>query len=194
MAKQRHSKSRQIQPTPVASGNGVAPKSMSRRQFLGNSAAGLGGALLATTPLGAYAQDLEPFIPAPNSLSNGRSGGINTGKPEKDFIEEMRDYVIAISRWAKSYRSDFAVIAMNGLELTEFLEKTLLTHAALPNRQETISAHLTPFSSKHLSMVSKTMANRPTPKRPNIFLAILNALNLKACNTLPSITPKTGLI
>lgn len=125
MAKQRHSKSRQIQPTPVASGNGVAPKSMSRRQFLGNSTAGLGGALLATTPLGAYAQDLEPFIPAPNSLSNGRSGGINTGKPEKDFIEEMRDYVVAISRWAKSYRSDFAVIAMNGLELTEFLEKTL---------------------------------------------------------------------
>lgn len=37
----------------------------------------------------------------------------------------MRDYVIAISRWAKSYRSDFSIIAMNGLELTEFLEKTL---------------------------------------------------------------------
>lgn len=103
------------------------PHTMSRRHFLRTGLAGIGGALMASTPLAAYGQGLEPFIPAPNSLSNGPSSGINTGKPEMDFIEEMRSYVIEISRWAKSYRSDFSMIAMNGLELTEFLEKTLFT-------------------------------------------------------------------
>ncbi|CAM3541630.1 endo alpha-1,4 polygalactosaminidase [Thalassospira profundimaris] len=126
MAKQPYSTSgRTRQTAQNASGGKAAPKSISRRHFLGTGAAGLGGALLASTPIVAVAQQLEPFIPAPNSLTEGLPGLTDTGKPEKDFVEEMRDYVIAISRWAKSYRSDFSIIAMNGLELTEFLEKTL---------------------------------------------------------------------
>lgn len=126
MAKQPYSTSgRTRQPAQNASGRQAESKSISRRHFLGAGATGLGGALLASTSLGAVAQQLEPFTPAPNGLTEGLPGLTDTGKPVKDFVEEMRDYVIAISRWAKSYRSDFSIIAMNGLELTEFLEKTL---------------------------------------------------------------------
>ncbi|MDG4721270.1 MULTISPECIES: endo alpha-1,4 polygalactosaminidase [Thalassospira] len=98
---------------------------LSRRRFLAGSALGLGSAILASRPFSLHAQQLEPFIPAPNSLSNGRNLDSDNGKPRVQFTEEMRSYVIAISRWAKSYRNDFSVIAMNGLELTEFLETTL---------------------------------------------------------------------
>ncbi|WP_417829473.1 hypothetical protein [Thalassospira sp.] len=127
MANKPYSTSGKLRPTPFASNGQAMPHTMSRRHFLRTGLAGIGGALMASTPLAAYGQGLEPFIPAPNSLSNGPSSGINTGKPEMDFIDEMRSYVIEISRWAKSYRSDFSMIAMNGLELTEFLEKTLFT-------------------------------------------------------------------
>ena len=98
---------------------------MSRRRFLAKSMLGLGSALMASSPLALHAQQLEPFTIAPNSLSSGRGSGIDTGKPKVEFTDEMRDYVIAISRWAKSYRSDFSIVAMNGLELTEYLETTL---------------------------------------------------------------------
>ncbi|RCK23632.1 hypothetical protein TH8_14635 [Thalassospira profundimaris] len=101
------------------------PSTMSRRRFLAKSMLGLGSALIASSPLALHAQQLEPFTIAPNSLSSGRGSGIDTGKPKVEFTDEMRDYVIAISRWAKSYRSDFSIIAMNGLELTEYLETTL---------------------------------------------------------------------
>lgn len=106
--------------------DGPHPSStMSRRRFLARSMLGLGSALIASSPLALYAQQLEPFTIAPNSLSSGRGSGIDTGKPKVEFTDEMRDYVIAISRWAKSYRSDFSIVAMNGLELTEYLETTL---------------------------------------------------------------------
>ncbi|WP_287466550.1 MULTISPECIES: hypothetical protein [unclassified Thalassospira] len=98
---------------------------MSRRRFLAKGMLGLGSALMASSPLALHAQQLEPFTIAPNSLSSGRGSGIDTGKPKVEFTDEMRDYVIAISRWAKSYRSDFSIVAMNGLELTEYLETTL---------------------------------------------------------------------
>lgn len=72
MAKQPYSTSgRTRKPAQNASGGNAVPKSISRRHFLGTGAAGLGGALLASTPLGAVAQQLEPFIPAPNSLTEG---------------------------------------------------------------------------------------------------------------------------
>lgn len=125
MGTKRHSKTAPIRKTAIPDNTGLTTPSLSRRRFMGTSMAALGGALLASGPLGLRAQQLEPFTPAPNSLSNGRGSGINTGKPEQDFIEEMREYVVAISRWAKSYRSDFSILAMNGLELTEFLETTL---------------------------------------------------------------------
>ncbi|WP_242513039.1 hypothetical protein [Thalassospira povalilytica] len=106
--------------------DGPHPSStMSRRRFLARSMLGLGSALMASSPFALHAQQLEPFTIAPNSLSSGRGSGIDTGKPKVEFTDEMRDYVIAISRWAKSYRSDFSIVAMNGLELTEYLETTL---------------------------------------------------------------------
>lgn len=75
----------------------------------------------------ANAQQLEPFIPAPNSLGSPNSQSQTTGaeKPDIQFADEMRNLVIQLSRWAKSYRSDFSIIALNGLELTEYLETTL---------------------------------------------------------------------
>ncbi|MCC9625530.1 hypothetical protein LPB41_27980 [Thalassospira sp. MA62] len=96
---------------------------LSRRHFLGGSILGL-GSLMATSPVQrALAQGLEPFTPnpTPNSLTDP----LENTKPNVNFTDEMRDYVIAISRWAKSYRSDFSIIAMNALELTEYLETTL---------------------------------------------------------------------
>jgi cysteinyl-tRNA synthetase len=100
---------------------------MSRRRFVSRSLLGLGCAAIANSPFGAVAQQLEPFTPPPNSLSQGQGLGLGleNNKPKVDFTEEMREYVIALSRWAKSYRSDFSIIAMNALELTEFLETTL---------------------------------------------------------------------
>ncbi len=75
----------------------------------------------------ASAQQLEPFVPAPNSLSapGNRNEATGTEKPDVQFADEMRNFVIKLSRWAKSYRSDFSIIALNGLELTEYLETTL---------------------------------------------------------------------
>ena len=102
-----------------------AGKELSRRRFIEGSMAGLGAALISNTPLLAQAQQLEPFTPTPNSLSAPNAQGSQNSKPKIDFTERMRDYVVDISRWAKGYRSDFSIIAMNALELTEFLETTL---------------------------------------------------------------------
>lgn len=98
---------------------------LSRRRFLGGTMLGLGAAMLSGNPMFAHAQQLEPFTPAPNSLTQGRTLRTDTGKPDVNFTDEMRNYVVSISRWAKSYRSDFSIIAMNALELTEYLETTL---------------------------------------------------------------------
>lgn len=87
------------------------------------------GSLCAPVTLTApvNAQQLEPFVPPPNSLSSPskRSEATGTEKPDVQFADEMRNFVIQLSRWAKSYRSDFSIIALNGLELTEYLETTL---------------------------------------------------------------------
>lgn len=125
MVKRRQKTTRQYKDTIAENPNLRSGRSLSRRRFLAGTTLGLGSALLTSHPLALNAQQLEPFIPAPNSLSNGRNLGTDTSKPSVQFTEEMRAYVIAISRWAKSYRSDFSVVAMNGLELTEFLETTL---------------------------------------------------------------------
>lgn len=85
MANKPYSTSGKLRPTPFASNGQAMPHTMSRRHFLRTGLAGIGGALMASTPLAAYGQGLEPFIPAPNSLSNGPSSGINTGKPGNGF-------------------------------------------------------------------------------------------------------------
>lgn len=125
MSKERDSKAHKISAQVTGTQMPATKAAVSRRRFLEGSMLGLGSALLASSPLSLHAQQLEPFIPAPNSLSQGRGLPAETNKPKVDFTEEMREYVIALSRWAKSYRSDFAVIAWNALELTEFLETTL---------------------------------------------------------------------
>ncbi|WP_417815637.1 hypothetical protein [Thalassospira alkalitolerans] len=85
----------------------------------------LGGLLAPLSNVSTVnAQQLEPFVPAPNSLSK-LNNQTESGKPNVEFADEMRDFVIQLSRWAKSYRSDFSIIALNGLELTEYLETTL---------------------------------------------------------------------
>ncbi|MEQ9347203.1 MAG: hypothetical protein RIG26_12240 [Thalassospira sp.] len=125
MGKERQIKAHNGKDARKASSGQVLENRLSRRRFLESSILGLGSAMLAASPLRVHAQQLEPFTPSPNSLSDAPGQGINTGKPKVNFTEEMREYVIAISRWAKSYRSDFSIIAMNGLELTEYLETTL---------------------------------------------------------------------
>lgn len=115
-----HSQNEIATPKPAQSVRGL-----SRRRFLAGSMLGLGGAVLASSPLALHAQQLEPFTLAPNSLTTGRGLGSDSSKPKVDFTDKMREYVIALSRWAKSYRSDFSIVAMNGLELTEYLETTL---------------------------------------------------------------------
>ncbi|MDP2700088.1 hypothetical protein [Thalassospira sp.] len=86
----------------------------------------LSGLWLAAPDL-ARSQQLEPFLPPPNSLSRTAPNSIPQvdDKPAVAFEEEMRNFVIKLSRWAKTYRTDFSVIALNGLELTEFLETSL---------------------------------------------------------------------
>jgi len=125
MGKERQLKATLDKDAINASSRQLANSPLSRRRFLEGGILGLGSAMLAASPLRVHAQQLEPFTPSPNSLSSAPGQGIHTGKPKVNFTEEMRDYVIAISRWAKSYRSDFSIIAMNALELTEYLETTL---------------------------------------------------------------------
>ena len=126
MGKERQLKATLDKDAIKASSQQLANSPLSRRRFLEGGILGLGSAMLAASPLRVHAQQLEPFTPSPNSLSSAPGQGIHTGKPKVIFTEEMRDYVIAISRWAKSYRSDFSIIAINALELTEYLEKTLV--------------------------------------------------------------------
>ncbi|WP_245835468.1 endo alpha-1,4 polygalactosaminidase [Thalassospira mesophila] len=95
---------------------------------------GIAGAVMivATTiillPATAQAQGLEPFIPPANSLANGpelADDGKDDTKPKRDFAEEMRKMVISLSRWTKAQRTDFSIIAMDGLDLTTFIEPGL---------------------------------------------------------------------
>ena len=86
------------------------------------------GIATISLPQTAMGQNLEPFIPPANSLSNGPKldqDSEDDGKPKRDFADEMRKMVISLSRWAKNQRSDFSVIAMNGLDLTTFIEPGL---------------------------------------------------------------------
>ncbi|NIZ03387.1 hypothetical protein HCZ99_17475 [Thalassospira lucentensis] len=103
----------------------TAANGLSRRRFIEGGIAGLSAALLSGSPMLVHAQALEPFTPPPNSLTAPKGLGTDDNKPKVDFTQAMRDYVIGLSRWAKGYRSDFSIIAMNALELTEFLETTL---------------------------------------------------------------------
>ena len=85
--------------------------------------------MISILPVQAKAQQLEPFVPPANSLSNSPDVGDNkdddASKPKRDFAEEMRKMVVSLSRWAKNQRSDFSIIAMNGLDLTTFIEPGL---------------------------------------------------------------------
>ncbi|WP_252509817.1 endo alpha-1,4 polygalactosaminidase [Thalassospira sp. TSL5-1] len=98
----------------------------SRSFFLAGLMAGL---MISSLPFHANAQQLEPFVPPANSLSNSPDVGDNKdeddSKPKRDFAEEMRKMIVSLSRWAKNQRSDFSIIAMNGLDLTTFIEPGL---------------------------------------------------------------------
>lgn len=99
-------------------------------------------AFTTTMPRPAHAQQLEPFVPPAGSLqkqglseapsTTGRAGPIDPNavlNPEVlsdiNFQQEMRNFVMGISRWSKRYVGHFSIIAMNGLDLTEQLEASL---------------------------------------------------------------------
>ncbi|PKR55311.1 endo alpha-1,4 polygalactosaminidase [Thalassospira marina] len=108
-------------------GNNDAPK----RSFISGITfvALIAATITGIIPVRTNAQQLEPFIPPANSLANSPNVGDNKedddSKPKRDFAEDMRKMVISLSRWAKRERSDFSIIAMNGLDLTTFIEPGL---------------------------------------------------------------------
>ena len=107
MGKERDSKAHKISAQVTGPQMPATKAAVSRRRFLEGSMLGLGSALLASSPLSLHAQQLEPFIPAPNSLSQGRGLPAETNKPKVDFTEEMRQtlavpYNVAIDKSAQS--------------------------------------------------------------------------------------------